>query len=71
MDPGTSRKGALKEENYKLESKESYNYIKKIGARWYSGWPLGAVRVDRRFEFLDSTVWTNVFNAVTEGSFVK
>jgi hypothetical protein len=43
LDPGTSRKGALKEENYKLESKESYNYIMKIGARWYSGWPLGAV----------------------------
>lgn len=51
--------------------KYSYNYIGRLGARYNSGWPLSAVGVDRRFEFLDSTVRTNVFNAVTERGFVK
>ena len=37
---------------------------KMMGKKLYVG-------VDRRFEFLDSTVGSNVFNAVTEGSFVK
>ena len=29
------------------------------------------VGVSSRSEFLDSTVWSNVFNAVSEGSFVE
>ena len=36
-----------------------------------SGWLSNAVGVSSRSEFLDSTVWSNVFNAVSEGSFVE
>ena len=36
-----------------------------------SGWLSNAVGVSSRSELLDSTVWSDVFNAVSEGSFVE
>lgn len=40
-------------------------------AREISGWLAGAVGVSSRSEFLDSSVWSNVFNSVTKGRFVE
>lgn len=36
-----------------------------------SGWLASAVGVSSRSELLDSTVGSNVFNAVSKGSFVE
>ena len=72
MGWGTKQKQSLEESkivNWKM--RKAITNIRRLGARYNSGWPLSAVGVDRRFEFLDSTVGANIFNAVTEGSFVK
>lgn len=41
------------------------------GTQQISGWLSNAVGVSSRSELLDSTVWPDVFNAVSEGSFVE
>ncbi|KAI3734843.1 hypothetical protein L6452_14323 [Arctium lappa] len=47
------------------------SFVAKRGNGEQGGRLAGAVRVNNRFELLELSVWSNVFNSVTYGSFVK
>lgn len=63
-----STKEKRQTKNYS-ETKDLGGQVKRIQQN--SGWLSNAVGVSSRSELLDSTVWSDVFNAVSEGGFVE